>query len=456
MTSAGGERSLRSELVTDSGWASWRVRRGIVIASVVLVVGLGWIVRAASDESDALGSAVLDRPPTTPPGAAIAPNRSSSGAGPSTTTTTSIVPPNLQVPITTLPTTPTERATTSISPSATPSPTSPPPAPAGGALDPDGGDGSGSRLIDGVPVWDPFTPGPGLVGVAALTGRVADEATTARPILAVKIDNSGRARPQWSLDAADVVFEENVEYITRFVALFHSTIPSEIGPVRSARTGDLDMLAAMNRPVLGWSGGNPGVTKWVRSAAESGVLVDMSAQRGRCYRRHPSRRIPHNLLLDPTCAVERARASDLPPGAARPLWAIDDTWVPPPGTPTTADTSFEIRMDGMRVGWTWDAGQQAYLRSQQGSPHVAVSGARISAENVVELFSYHAPSPVDGRSPNPITVGGTRAVVHRNGLAIPGTWYRETAFDPFRFRDGQGKLIPLDVGRTFVELIRDR
>ena len=47
--------------------------------------------------------------------------------------------------------------------------------------------------------------------VAALTGLPADEALTRRPILAVKIDNYSRARPQWGLDAADAIIEENVE-----------------------------------------------------------------------------------------------------------------------------------------------------------------------------------------------------------------------------------------------------
>jgi hypothetical protein len=79
----------------------------------------------------------------------------------------------------------------------------------------------------------------------------------------VKIDNYGVARPQWALDQADAVIEENVEGISRFVALFHTHLPDFVGPVRSARIGDLDMLSAMNRPVFAYSGANPGVTDFV-------------------------------------------------------------------------------------------------------------------------------------------------------------------------------------------------
>ena len=83
-------------------------------------------------------------------------------------------------------------------------------------------------------------------------------------------------------------------------------------------------------------------------------------------------------------------------------------------------------MDGVRVEWTWDAASSTYLRSQDGQPHVAVSGARIAADNVVELATTYIPSPVDARSPNPITVGSGIAVVHRDGMAIPATWSRAT------------------------------
>ena len=80
-------------------------------------------------------------------------------------------------------------------------------------------------------------PLPALEGVAALTGLPADTTVTQRPVLAVKIDNYGAARPQWGLDQADAVLEVNVEGVSRFVALFHSDLPPQLGPVRSARTG---------------------------------------------------------------------------------------------------------------------------------------------------------------------------------------------------------------------------
>ncbi len=309
----------------------------------------------------------------------------------------------------------------------------------------------GSVTSVNVPVWPPYETLPPLDGVAALTGLPADSTVTSRPIVAVKIDNYGVARPQWALEQADAIIEENVEGITRFVALFHTRLPDVVGPVRSARIGDLDLLSAMNRPVFAYSGANPGVTDWVNSAARSEVLVDFTALRNSCYSRSAERPGPHNLLLDPNCAVTVADAA----GPARPLWHIDPSWTPPVVAPALPDTTFTLPMDGVVVDWTWDGATGTYLRSQDGQPHLTVSGAQVSAPNVVEISTVYVPSPADARSPTPITVGSGAAVVHRNGRAVPGTWTRATPYDTFEFFDGTtGQSIPLDTGTTFIELVR--
>ncbi len=74
---------------------------------------------------------------------------------------------------------------------------------------------------------------------------------------------------------------------------------------------------------------------------------------------------------------------------------------------------------------------------------------------MVELYTSHPPSPVDARSPNPVTIGGGRAVIHRDGLAIEGVWGRTLPYDAFGFADrATGKAVTLDQGRTFIELVR--
>jgi hypothetical protein len=296
------------------------------------------------------------------------------------------------------------------------------------------------------PTWPPYTPQPGVPGVAALT-NVAHPELENVAALAVKIDNHPRARPQWSLALADVIFEENVESLTRFIAIFHSRLPSVIGPIRSARTSDLNILASFNRPVLAWSGGNKNVTAVVRSAASSGILVNVSAQSiGRCYRRESGRKAPHNLVVAPGCALEAAPSA----GPARAPWTFDDTYVPSGAN----DVAFDVRMDGVRVAWVWDAASGRYLRQQDGRSHVAADGAQLAASNVVVMSVAYLPSPADVRSPEAQTLGAGPVVVHRNGVAVAGTWSRAAPTDPFDFTDAAGARIPLASGTTFVELVR--
>ncbi|MEM8618465.1 MAG: DUF3048 domain-containing protein [Actinomycetota bacterium] len=316
-------------------------------------------------------------------------------------------------------------------------------APSGPVIPPEGG----------APIWPTYDLMPALVGIAALTGDPANKSVTERPALAMKIDNFGPARPQWGLDAADAIFELNAEGVTRFLALFHTRLPDRVGPVRSARTADLDLLAAMNRPVFGFSGANAGVTAWIDSASSSQVLSDFSAQRNQCYERSPDRPGPHNLLIDPRCAVFDALERATPPGAAQPMWSIDATWVPPAEVAVTPTATFTVPMDGVEIDWIWSGGR--YLRFQDGEPHLAESGQHIDADNVVVIRTEHPPSIVDGRSPNPLSVGTGTATVHRDGVSFDATWSRATPYDRFSFFDtATGLPILLDRGTTFVHLAR--
>lgn len=71
------------------------------------------------------------------------------------------------------------------------------------------------------------------------------------PVVAVKIDDTASGRPQIGLEAADVVYVEQVEAgATRLVAVFAGRHPGTVGPVRSVRNNDPELLGAYGRPAL--------------------------------------------------------------------------------------------------------------------------------------------------------------------------------------------------------------
>ena len=68
-------------------------------------------------------------------------------------------------------------------------------------------------------------------------------------ILVVKIDDTRAAHPQIGLEYADVVYVEQVEGgLTRLAAVYSSQLPPLIGPVRSARISDIELLALLEKP----------------------------------------------------------------------------------------------------------------------------------------------------------------------------------------------------------------
>lgn len=269
-----------------------------------------------------------------------------------------------------------------------------------------------------------------------------------RPALAVKIDNHPQARPQSGLNAADIVFEENVENLTRFAAVFHSGVADTVGPIRSGRTQDIDILGSFNRPLFAWSGGNAGVTAAVRNSdlRDVGALTNFS---GGGYFRDSSRRAPHNLY------ARGPMLFDLAP---------DDAGPPPqqfryrePGSEVVGGepaAGVRLSMDGVRVQWDWEAGSGVYARQQNNAPHLLSDDSQVSARNVVVLFVAYRPSPVDANSPEAQTVGEGVAWVFTGGSVVIGTWSRESASEPFALTAADGEPIRLHPGRTWVELSR--
>jgi Protein of unknown function (DUF3048) N-terminal domain/Protein of unknown function (DUF3048) C-terminal domain len=288
-------------------------------------------------------------------------------------------------------------------------------------------------------------PGPAM----PLTGLpVEDEAVAARPALVVKIDNHPKAVPQSGLEFADIVYEENVEQLTRFAAVFHSVGSEPVGPIRSGRTQDVELLATLGQPLFAWSGGNPTVTRLI----ESSGLVSLNGARSDVYNGggffRSDRPGPHDLYAS-TAALWTLAPFGAPPPPQQFLYR-DDTEVPE----GDEVAGVEVRMDNVQVLWTWDETLGAYLRQQNGQPHLDVAGEQLQSANVIVLTVEYRPSRADVRSPEAQTVGSGEALVLTGGVVVRGTWQRDTPQATFTLADSSGATIELAPGRTWVELAR--
>jgi hypothetical protein len=260
------------------------------------------------------------------------------------------------------------------------------------------------------------------------------------PAVVVKVDNV-EAGPQSGLNQADVVFEEIVEgQQTRFAAVFNSARDvNPVGPIRSARTQDVNLLLSLNDPAIVYSGANEGVDAALQNA---GFELFGEATAG--VFRAEDREAPHNLFANLSAIWPQIVSS----GDAVPAFDYVEPGQAVGGTPVT----FASMMVGSNdVRWDWNDTLGLFLRSQLGGPHQLTDG-QATAKNVVVLVVDYGASPAGG-GPEAQTLGTERAVVYSDGQRIEGTWQRANPTDPFTLLDAGGAPILLAPGRTWVELV---
>jgi len=283
-----------------------------------------------------------------------------------------------------------------------------------------------------------------------LTGVLTDEVPQ-RPALLVKVSNSSQARPQTGLAEADLVFEELTEGgITRFMVVFHSRLPEVVGPVRSARPVDTQLISGFGRPGFAHSGAR-GEVRDMLARTPAVTVTEGGAgffRDGGRYASHPV--APHNLFLEVEPALQAVTAA-----GARPLedlgWAFSDE--APTSSDAAADgTAIEIAMStAYRTSWTYDPGAGVYRRAQNGTPFLVTGEERIGAANVVVIQARH----YVGASGYPETdvVGEGDAIVLRDGQRYAARWSKPDATDPLVVLTADGEApFPLKPGATWLHL----
>jgi hypothetical protein len=282
--------------------------------------------------------------------------------------------------------------------------------------------------------------------VAPLTGLPDPSgASLTRPALSVKVENTPDARPQAGIDQADVVYEEVVEgNITRFVTIYNSSIPDTIGPVRSVRQQDPDIVWPIGG-IFAYSGGTSGNVDLINQAPVHAVDETAADANGAMERNapgQPPRQAPHNLYGHGPQLLALGGQPVPPP----PLFQ----YLPPDSPRVVADavTSAHIGFTaGYDPTYTWDDASSTWKRALDGAPATVVGGAQIAPTNVVVQFTNY-----DGVS-NAQTIGEGDVWIFTDGTLRTGRWVRPDVTQPARYVDALGVPILLRPGRTWVELL---
>ena len=288
------------------------------------------------------------------------------------------------------------------------------------------------------------TPTPTPTPTSLLAGRVGLKDGR---VLAVKIDNTAKAHPQVGLVKADVVYIEQVEGgVTRLVAVFSSQLPKEVGPVRSARITDIDLLRQYGTVALAYSGSNNGVNKNLRRAKLKLLSNDVS-HRG--FRRSGSRPAPYNVIGDPAELLKRAGG-----GVSAPK-QVGYEFGPLPAGGKRA-TSVVARYPMATVGATWSSDRQRWLISMDGRKDMAAEGGQLGASTFIIQYAKVKQSvfvDVNGVStPRTDTVGYGPALIFREGRVFAAKWRRPKPTAPTEYTIGGHRAV-FTPGTVWVALI---
>ncbi|MFI8191258.1 DUF3048 domain-containing protein [Streptomyces sp. NPDC085946] len=267
------------------------------------------------------------------------------------------------------------------------------------------------------------------------------------PLLAVKIDNAPAARPQTGVDAADVVYAEQVEGgLSRLMAVYATRLPEAVGPVRSARESDLELLRQFGRPVLAFSGAQSRLLPVIDAAP---VDARTPREASGAYFRGTGRPAPHNLYVRPGALLPA------PPGAGALTTGFRYGAAPDGGTAVASRT---VRYPAARFTFTWSGARDRWLVALDGTPAVTTGGARVAAATVVvQYVTVRASAYRDFRgsnSPYTETVGSGRATVLRDGRAHEVRWERTRAAEGTAFTTGDGTPVNFARGPVWVVYVQ--
>ena len=319
-----------------------------------------------------------------------------------------------------------------------------------------------------VPVRAPSSPVSSRPAAAASGPLVSpftgEPVTSLGPVIAVKIDNIVNARPQTGLSSADIVYVLPVEGgLSRFLAVFSSHLPAVIGPVRSAREDDLEVLRQFGTPGFAFSGAAPHLLPFVERARVVDLYAGLPSV-SPAYYRDSSRIAPYNLYARSSALLAGSRGASvaddigfrfgpLPAGAS--------------GTPVPA-AGYRAGYSAASFAFQWSARAGRWLISVDGVPAMVTSGSpassggpsgkqgRLQAPTVIIQHTVIRTSrflEYGQRPPYAQSVGSGTAVVLRGGRAYTVHWSRPSAEDGTAYTLPSGARMTFAPGQVWVLLV---
>jgi hypothetical protein len=318
-------------------------------------------------------------------------------------------------------------------------------------------------------------------GINPLTGLEVDQADLLqrRPVV-IKVENLPREhRPQFGLSLADVVYEYYTEQgSTRFAAVYYGQDAEVVGPIRSGRFFDSNIVQMYKAIFMCGSAYSAVWNRFVNSDFANRLVIENSNSCPALCRSEKNKDLLVANTADMNAYLQKAGINNAPQN----LDGMFFQYVPPEnGVP--AEQVFVRYSGAIYNRWDWDPATGRYLRFSETQNDVnrnneqyaqltdGSNNAPIAADTLVTICVPHQyfyksaeidvvdiiPSPnsgpvvsCDGKN---YPGGSGPAYVARDGQMYPVTWKREKATDLITLVGTDGAPFPFKPGQTWFEVI---
>ena len=199
-----------------------------------------------------------------------------------------------------------------------------------------------------------------------------------------------------------------------------------IGPVRSARISDVEILAQYGRVGFAYSGAQ----SKLRPALSAANLENISAEINppSIYKSDPTRYTPTNMMLDAPALLVKSidvegRKIDKVKSVGWQFGAIAES--------AKKITSAEVKWPAARYGATWSKSEKRWLLTFNGKANFDANGKQLGGANFViqkiRITDSIYRDKVGGVTPLSNTVGSGSGYLLRGGKVVEINWQRPNA-----------------------------
>ena len=288
------------------------------------------------------------------------------------------------------------------------------------------------------------------VYLAPLTGEVVTEEVIQRPIF-VTVNNHPNARPQSGLAQADVIYEMLAEgNVTRFLAVYQSTLPKTVGPVRSARSYFVDLAKGYDAFYIAH-----GYSPEAKSMLSNNVVDNINGMNydGTLFNRSKDRVAPHNSYITAENILKGAEqvgaSMNYSEKVVQAFYEQDESGKI--GIETSQVDVYYGNNKYFHNTYMYDHQTNLYERQSAGvTTQDMLTGEALTFANVLFFEMKHRTIDNEGRQDIDLTSGGN-AYVFQNGYLREVKWANVDGL-PVAV-EASGELVKLMPGKSWVHFI---